>query len=423
MNSLNKAINDYLWASYLPPNSATSKAFESRELSKAKHVYSISELADIFGKIFDDIIDETTSANHVVPLSGGIDSRAILGALTERCETNSIRTVTFGAPGQLDYEIGQKVSKQAGIKNQAIDLTGIVLTWESILASVKKSPWTGVPDGFFNQYVLDNFSNHDDLIWSGFLGGLTGDYINDDQDHKDEELINKFISRERKIQSIALCNDKYSPRSFINSSLLTMNRTLSTGSYLHYGVHNSCYTGPIVAPFGRWSIWSTRIGTLDNGAEFIAPFADPRWAEYWLHSPNNVRKQSVLFLEMLKSRYSKLFSVPTKQNYWSLSRSYPSRILRKVYNYYSTSIYAKAPWTKVRSVYGCNYVDYDYMFRNRKDYQDVLYTAAQYFKKKSLTPWLNIDQIIRQHMKYSKNYGDVFCVLIGLAANLQVNEI
>src|SRR5690606_15813669 len=43
-------------------------------------------------------------ATHLVPLSGGIDSRILLGALLRHVSPREIRTVTFGTPGAWDYD-------------------------------------------------------------------------------------------------------------------------------------------------------------------------------------------------------------------------------------------------------------------------------------------------------------------------------
>ena len=52
---------------------------------------------------------------HIVPLSGGLDSRAILGGLLNAGLKKQITTVTFGTPGTLDYEIGSYVAKRIGL--------------------------------------------------------------------------------------------------------------------------------------------------------------------------------------------------------------------------------------------------------------------------------------------------------------------
>ena len=46
---------------------------------------------------------------HVVPLSGGLDSRLILGALLEHSDARDIRTFTYGIAGSYDFEIGNAV--------------------------------------------------------------------------------------------------------------------------------------------------------------------------------------------------------------------------------------------------------------------------------------------------------------------------
>ena len=417
-------INDYLWAGYLPPHHFTNEVFEYPEKSAVEYGYSTSEVSKIFDSIFSSIYDNSPSSNHIIPLSGGLDSRAILGALLDRVDPKKITTVTYGAPGQLDYEIGQSVAKYANVKHHAIDLRKVSISWESILESVQLSPWTGVPDAFFNQYALKQYSSEGDLIWTGFLGGLTGDFMlkSEDEDVEDDaSIIDSFIQRERRVSIRALCSEEYDPALFVGHDVRNKQTRIPLGGYLHYAIHNSCYTAPIVAPLGRWKNWCNELGVLENNAKVIAPFANPEWAAYWLYSPRSVRKGSDLFYRMLKEKYSNLFLIPGKQNYWEMKEKNISNQTKRIFNSLKSRAQEHMPWMRLRAYHGKNYLDFDYMFRTRKDYQEVLDTAIKYLLVHNSTPWLDISELRNDHMKYRRNYGDIFCVLIGLAANLKVN--
>jgi len=59
----------------------------------------------------------------LVPLSGGLDSRGILGAVLECIPADRILAFTYGTPGSLDYEIGRLVAQSAGVPHRALDLS------------------------------------------------------------------------------------------------------------------------------------------------------------------------------------------------------------------------------------------------------------------------------------------------------------
>ena len=59
----------------------------------------------------------------VVPISGGLDSRAILSGLLEFTDASCIHTCTFGLPKTFDFEIGNRVAAFAGTKHTSFDLS------------------------------------------------------------------------------------------------------------------------------------------------------------------------------------------------------------------------------------------------------------------------------------------------------------
>jgi hypothetical protein len=65
---------------------------------------------------------------HVVPLTGGLDSRAVLALLIDGGVKDKVVTVTMGTPGTFDYEIGRRVARRAEVPHERIDLTQIRMT-------------------------------------------------------------------------------------------------------------------------------------------------------------------------------------------------------------------------------------------------------------------------------------------------------
>ncbi|MFW5700924.1 MAG: hypothetical protein ACOCWM_04465, partial [Cyclobacteriaceae bacterium] len=131
MNS--NLVDTYLYYSYIHKCNAEILNHDFWQSRPVKNRYTIMETADRFDQIFDQLLNENSSSKHIVPLSGGWDSRAILGALCERINNDEIETVTFGVPGQLDYDIGLMIGKKTGVKFNSLDLRLIDFNWEAII--------------------------------------------------------------------------------------------------------------------------------------------------------------------------------------------------------------------------------------------------------------------------------------------------
>lgn len=185
----NEAVNTYLLFAYLPPKEIPSWLDDCITPENKGLTYTPEEAASKFDELFDKLLTKNPAKKHIIPLSGGWDSRAILGALLERLDSSQIETVTFGAPGQLDFDLGLQIAKYARVKSNPIDLRTVEFTWDAILDSVIKSSWTYVPDGFFNQLVIKRAEEMSANVWSGFLGDpITGSHLSANKQEIKESL-------------------------------------------------------------------------------------------------------------------------------------------------------------------------------------------------------------------------------------------
>jgi hypothetical protein len=409
-------INNYLYYGYLPPKQFPAWLNDGLKLSE-DFDYSVKGATQVFDKIFDDLIAKYPNKKHIVPLSGGWDSRAILGALLERVDKSQIETVTFGVPGQLDYDIGIKVAKWAGVKYLAINLKKTEFTWENILDSVKESPWTYVPDGMFNSISRNTFSNKADIIWSGFLGGsLTGSQLNETT--KKDVCINAFITKQQRVRKFNLLDPSLQLKEVITNASPNY---IEWDDFLNLGIKQANCIAPIVLPISNLTSFKQSISLERNGAIVIAPFLNERFMDYWLLAPRELRRNQKLYINMLNYKYPELFALPSKYSLGMPAKSGIRYNYKRYKNGVIRRIQKKAPWLGIRSTAHLNYLDYDTMFRERNDYKETLNIALDFLKQTDITPWLNLDQLRTDHMKNKKEYGNVFCVLIGLAANLSMN--
>lgn len=99
--------------------------------------------------------------DQVVFLSGGLDSRAILGGLLRMYRPAEIRAATLGAPGEQDFDFAANVARVAGVHHEVVD---------SSLA--REVP---LPHPFGQRYLsyrLHQRIGAQHTFWDGLCGGV-----------------------------------------------------------------------------------------------------------------------------------------------------------------------------------------------------------------------------------------------------------
>ncbi len=408
-------INNYLYFGYLPLQEYPAWLNEIEQ--NEQDDYTLQGAIKNFDETFDKLVQRFPDKKYVIPLSGGWDSRAILGALLERVDKSQITTYSFGKSGQLDYEIGLQIAHWAGVKSNNIDLSDILLSWEKITNHVNNIPWSRFPDTFYNSISRLNISGSKQIVWSGFLGdAVSGGHLNQKDSNS---LYVTFLQKNKYIKSFNVVDEEFEPLQYLeiprktgltNDVLMDLLVTQSSGnapvSLSHKFVKNED---------------SINYGTSSNKLVIVAPFAEKNFIQYWLNAPRELRMNQKLYLEMLHAKFPELFTLPSKYSLGLPPNAHFRYGLKRYHSALVRRIQKRAPWLGIRSIAHLNYLDYDEIFRTRADYQEALTVALNYLKENNLTPWINFDILLKEHMKRKKNHGNVFCLLIGLAANLQVN--
>lgn len=101
-----------------------------------------------------------------IPLSGGLDSRGILGALLECTSAQNIYTFTFGIPGTYDYEIGNMIAKKDGTKHKCINLLNYQYTQYELEEVFRRVDMQTVLFFTYPISITDEIMNDKD-VWSG----------------------------------------------------------------------------------------------------------------------------------------------------------------------------------------------------------------------------------------------------------------
>lgn len=410
-------INTYLWFGYIPPKEVPIWLDECITTENKGELYTPEEVASRFDKLFDKLLSKHPAEKHIIPLSGGWDSRLILGGLLERLEAQQIETVTFGVPGQLDFDIGIEIAKRAGVKHHVFDLKTVDFTWDNILDSVKKSPWTYTPDGYFNQKSFELVNDHHVKFWSGFLG----DAVNGGHTSKNKQdlsqVLKDFVYKERMSRNSQLVQSDY--EAHIRRPTKTLK--IEPEDAVFFGYHCTACSTPINLPTIEWSSWNGYVENKTSGLSIFTPFVDELWAGYWLSASREHRINQNLFFEFLEYKFPESFALPSKSRLgFQKNQKIRYQLRRAEYG-------IRRRLNKILPAYNFgphsthNYLDYNKTYRDREDYQETLKEAFSYLKEIDATPWLDFDKLWEEHNNLKCNHAKIFNILLGLAANLKVN--
>ena len=306
-----EAIKAQLTYGYVPwypknanPESGLFKKFLSISPLNPINENNIEKLVKKAALIFEESInknlEQSKRSEHIVPLSGGLDSRAILAALLKKVNANEITTVTFGVPGTFDFEIGNEVAKYSGTRHEIIDLSSNGWVWsvKSLKETSKNAYYpTWLFDAHINESVLRMFGEKK-VVWSGYIGDvIVGSYIFS-RPYDKKKNIQKFI-------------DKNTLNNFDFNSIFIKNKlskilynykgsNIEYSELLHYLLRSELYIKPTI---------------LNPRHEFKTPFIDKELIGFYLKLPRKYRIGQKLYKCFLMDTYPDMFSMPVKNNY------------------------------------------------------------------------------------------------------------
>lgn len=415
---MEKIINDYLHYGYLPPSKIP--AFLTELKIDESYEYTVQSASELLDSIFSDILEETSNVDScIIPLSGGWDSRILLGMAKKYFAVENIKTYTFGIPGQLDFEIGRKVAEAAGVQHQEINLLDVTIEWEDLLASVEESPWAYVPDSFFNKLSYRKVASGNDIILSGFMGDpLTGGH----KYLKNSESVAKTFAKKQAITNENITLDEYDPVASLPK--ISGDPILSWHQLYDLGVRQAHCITRIISSRNVWDDWTRTLGTIrGTDAELITPFAMKKWIQYWIQAPDEVKENRKLYLDLIHYKFPELARSPSKNFYGARKGSGNEFYFRKKIYHGQILLNRYFPSLFDEPVHMMNYLNYARAFKNREDYKKVLDQAIDFLELKDLTPWLDFKKYKKEHNMGSSDHSKLFLLLIGLALNIHVNGL
>ena len=348
---------------------------------------SEEELIKAGGEKFLFSVDKLFKPNHthVVPLSGGFDSRSILAALMEMTEAKNIITYTFGTPNTFDYEIGKKVGEYFGTKHSQYDLTKISLDQEKLISTARLTDGnTDIMQPALISEVIENFGSSA-VYWSGFTGdGLGGGHYHPNSIDNINEAIKKLIDNEY-FGLISRENEQ---------------------SFYHLIASDSIYKGVMNLEEEIFFVNHVERYTVSqlffNKYNYVNPFMEDTFVHFILGINPKYRYKKYLFDKIMKNRFPTFFEIPTKTE---LTQKLYFRIYNKI-----LKRFLFIPFTGKST----NYIDFQKYFK--KQYKALVLSSFEDLENRGIFDEFGIDKenIIKEHFYNRRDNSRKISSLISL---------
>lgn len=382
-------IYTFIYFGYLPqPKQVNLKGLLSRyqiNLKPAKNLKPIKETVNegsaILDQIFSEVAKKLGRQSAVIPISGGMDSRAILGGMLNYLSKQQINTVTVGIQGSLDFEIGKKITKKFGIRNRAINLDFLSYKESDLLQYSKNFNFPiNLLEGYLFYQIFSEISFETHVI-SGFMGDpLSGSHLPSSVSSDWEKAVTNFMKKNKKVDFTIESNfiRSFPQKPFIDSSFLNFDEQLD------FFIRQRMYIKPLV---------------LFKKFKHLTPFLDPRWIEFNLNLPFEYRKNQYIYKKILLNLYPGLFSLPLKnENGLGLNAPFVKKYLLKINKKISSF------QNKYLTFFNCNpsirylnYINYAETLRTKRDLRELVEKNLKELKNRNLLGEIDIMKIWKEH--------------------------
>lgn len=338
---------------------------------------SREELSKVASELFLENISNLYKPNekHLVPLSGGFDSRIILSALMKFTESKNIYAYSYGAKGTLDYEIGRKLAQKIGINHLSFDMQSYQFDLDDLLYNSNAMKQQAVL--FHNPplSIIDNlFENFH--CWSGIVGDVVGGSAFSYRSSKNEsEAIIKYLT-----------SKKYSPdandsnvecfKNLIGNNFCSGNTSLTLDEKLIFTERYENFYKPVICA---------------GKMKFQKPFVNNRFSDFMFNLPVEFREGCNLYHNFIKEFNPELYSFPVKKR---LGLSMDSSALAFEYNRSKIRIKQKFGLEKIRS--DTNYFDFRYKYVNDSRFKKLINEQIHELNERDVINFFDLNEVINR---------------------------
>jgi hypothetical protein len=382
-------------------------------LNRSEEQY-VSEGARRWHQAVGECLDAHPNARrHVVPLSGGLDSRAILAALLAHGIKQDVLAVTYGTPGTYDFEFSRLVARKAGVEHITLDLTKAPVSADLLIQTAAKG---ATCTRVLEQYYANLFRSPSDngaVYWMGFLGDpLAGSHLDIVPSPDWASATSRFVVRNQIAKPPDCLVELFDLKAFLPDSPLVDPKILDMDEQLDLLVRQTSFIAPIVCP---------------DDSTNVLPFLQPVWAQFMLSVPRPLRVNSRLY-ENILSHYSKaLFRLPTK-NHDGLglcltSRSKLAYRARRRSARYLRAALRHLGYRRFPTSPRCNFVDVDEQLRLKTQLADTIWFLLKEYRDLNLPACDKVHNLWERHQQRTANHGDLLIHLASLVVNIRSHRL
>ena len=356
-----------------------------------------------------EIADESPAdARHVIPLSGGLDSRILLGAVTSVIPTDELVALTYGTLGSYDWELGQQVAEAAGIEHHHIDLRPRKFDWSRDF-QLRMIDYYSHPTKLFGglEALMVAYDHHgiteSDVCWTGYMGdAISGDHLPKTESKTWDEAIAHFITKNFKAGHLTAPG--YDPTERLPDNPIFDREALNYDDQLDIGIRQPY----LIAPSKLF------------GDYHVAPFHRDPFFSFMINAPREVRTDRSLYREIGQRIAPELFKVPTQQSRGlgvgvSKTRVRAHIVRQKAEQRVRKAVGRPKPPKHTRRF------DWDLELRRSESLQSTIEPLLTSLAERDIIPWLSPTELYQSHQRGEDNGYDIY-LLSSLELHLQHAE-
>ncbi|MGA1822559.1 MAG: asparagine synthase-related protein [Thermoplasmatota archaeon] len=349
----------------------------------------IGKLKNSVRKLMDD------RKEIVVPLSGGMDSRAVAACLHEFRGGEDIICYTYGLPGSYDYEIAREISKKLKIRLELFSLKDYGFSIEEEGRTAERFRYQTLL--FFHPPMkqLEDLVG-DRVIWSGFLGGeIGGSHVLANPSGDVRSAKENFVKKNTYLNADSYLDIDKSDLHDLLDLRWENNERLHMNDQLDFLNRQMKYIAPHV---------------LMKGFEYRTPFFNTEFYDFMISLPIRYRLRKYLYKKILVKAYPDLFSFGVKENVGLkpdasmvsiLGMGLKERLLKKV----------QGPARRDRRL---NYYDVDEEIRNNESLRRIVRKTIVGMDRRKLGLKHDPEILLKDHLARRRNAGGFLVTLSSL---------
>lgn len=367
-------------------------SFNYKKCKKLTEIPDYKTSKDIFLSSIERSI-KNHNGNIIVPMSGGLDSRALLAGLLEVCSAERLKTYTFGSKSSYDFEIGVGISQALGIECTSYNLAEYGFSEASLHETA--AMFDRQTCLFYHPpYELIKEKFQSDLFLIGFMGDpLAGSHLPQVPSSNDEHVYKTFCKKNQMVRSCDLIDVE----SHMLSDVLPLPKSstlpLTKEEYCDFEIRQLKYVYPHVMP---------------KGLNCRSPFIDQAWFEHMLSIPDAVRWNQSYYNSFLINSFPTAFNYPCKNNFGLKLEE--NRVLSKLWKGMH-----RFPFLKQKTV---NYQNFNKRINEDKQLYNLLYMLLNDLTNRNLQLKSNPIEMLNQHVNGNAIYADAIINMASLEINL-----